>query len=160
MTSISDATEPLKAPRALPEGPHFTYVLVGKKKSSNVLHYIGYTNDLDKRLKQHNGLLKGGARSTKGGRWKLLCSLTGFKSYGEALAAEWRFKHPYGRRGRSQFSANSLEIVLNLGRWSRKHSGLDLGNEERRVYTLSIDKKFATQIDKEKLHKAVQIIEF
>jgi predicted GIY-YIG superfamily endonuclease len=146
--------------RALPKGPHYVYVLRGKKKTSTVLHYIGYTNDIKNRLKEHNGILKGGARSTKGGNWKVLCSLTGFKSYGEALAAEWRFKHPSGRRGRSKFSGEGLNIVLSGCRWSKKHAGLEEASGDGRIYTLSIDKGFLKDIDTARLHKSIVVEEF
>jgi predicted GIY-YIG superfamily endonuclease len=157
---MDEVKEDPKPTRALPEGPHHVYVLRGKKKRSTVLHYIGYTNNIEKRLKQHNGILKGGARSTAGGSWKILCRLTGFKSYEEALAAEWRFKHPNGKRGRTTFTAKSLTTVLGLGRWSKKHAGLEEAAVDGRIYTLFINEDFAKEIDKDQLNKSIVIEEF
>lgn len=54
--------------------------------------YIGATVNLDKRLKQHNGLLKGGAKYTAGRTWERVCSLNGFKTWSDTLKFEWRWK--------------------------------------------------------------------
>jgi putative endonuclease len=36
-------------------------------------HYVGISNDLDRRIAQHNGELPGGAKSTRAGRpWQLV----------------------------------------------------------------------------------------
>lgn len=55
--------------------------------------YVGITLDLDRRLRQHNGLLAGGAKATRRGRpWVLVQELGRFESRGEAQAAEAEFK--------------------------------------------------------------------
>ena len=61
--------------------------------------YIGATTDLQRRLRQHNGLLSGGARATTTGRpWQLRASVGGFRSWRETLSFEWHWKHLPGRR--------------------------------------------------------------
>lgn len=52
--------------------------------------YIGVTTDYKRRLKQHNGELSGGAKSTLKGRghWKLHRVLSGFEGRGEAMRWE------------------------------------------------------------------------
>jgi putative endonuclease len=40
---------------------YYTYIL----ECSDQTYYIGKTNDLQNRLKQHNGILKGGAKYTR-----------------------------------------------------------------------------------------------
>lgn len=49
--------------------------------------YVGSTTDPARRLRQHNGELKGGARATRGKQWKLLCYVGGFKS--RSAACRW-----------------------------------------------------------------------
>ena len=74
--------------------------------------YIGATKNLDKRLKQHMGFIKGGARITinkvnQGFNWKRVCYISGFPTWSAALQFEWKWKHlskkiynksPYQRR--------------------------------------------------------------
>jgi predicted GIY-YIG superfamily endonuclease len=55
--------------------------------------YIGATLDIDRRLKQHNGVLKGGARATAGHSWKRVCHVAGFPNERSALQFEWAWKH-------------------------------------------------------------------
>ena len=56
--------------------------------------YTGYTSDLEKRLRQHNGLYLGGAKSTRRYRpWKVHCYVDGFESSTEALKFEYKIKH-------------------------------------------------------------------
>jgi predicted GIY-YIG superfamily endonuclease len=57
--------------------------------------YIGATVNLDRRLNQHNGFLKGGARATskrKSG-WYRVCYVKGFADNHGALSFEWHWKH-------------------------------------------------------------------
>ncbi len=75
-----------------------------------VCTYIGATVDRDRRLEQHNGILKGGARATgrRPGEWYRVCYVSGFIDNHQALSFEWHWKHfsrkllgdPLGRRQR------------------------------------------------------------
>ena len=60
-----------------------------------VLTYIGATVDKDRRLRQHNGILVGGARATskRPGGWYRVCHVRGFPSFNTALSFEWHWKH-------------------------------------------------------------------
>jgi len=91
--------------------------------------YVGKTNDMRRRLRQHNGELVGGARSTRlradsGRRWRLAALVRGFPSSAEALQFEWRLHHPPRRRRpgapglRRRLAA--LVDVLALERWTRR----------------------------------------
>lgn len=66
--------------------------------------YIGSTNDMHRRLRQHNGELAGGARATTRraawARWAPVLLLEGFEDQRAALQAEWRLKHVRNRRNR------------------------------------------------------------
>ena len=66
------------------------YLLVSTDGST----YVGATVDRDRRLKQHNGLLKGGAKATsrKPGAWIRHCYVQGFPDNHAALSFEWRWK--------------------------------------------------------------------
>jgi predicted GIY-YIG superfamily endonuclease len=56
--------------------------------------YVGATVDKDRRLQQHNGILKGGAKATSRtpGAWRRLCYVQGFPDNHAALSFEWRWK--------------------------------------------------------------------
>ena len=50
--------------------------------------YIGATTDVERRLEQHNGRRRGGARATRNREWKLVCYLAGFRNRSEAYRWE------------------------------------------------------------------------
>ena len=56
--------------------------------------YVGATIDVNRRLKQHNGELSGGAVATsrEPGGWYRVCYVSGFESKREALRFEWWWK--------------------------------------------------------------------
>jgi predicted GIY-YIG superfamily endonuclease len=54
--------------------------------------YVGITPDLDRRLRQHNGLQSGGAKATHGRQWERACHVRGFPDHTAALQFEWRWK--------------------------------------------------------------------
>jgi len=66
-------------------------------ESTNGSTYIGATVDLDKRIRQHNKELKGGATATsikvsRGEAWSYVCYVENFPCWNEALKFEWRWK--------------------------------------------------------------------
>jgi structure-specific endonuclease subunit SLX1 len=71
----------------------YVYLLVSTSGST----YIGSTIDLDRRLRQHNKEIKGGAKLTaikvgKGEIWKRHCYVKGFPKWQTCLQFEWRWK--------------------------------------------------------------------
>ncbi|PKI62972.1 hypothetical protein CRG98_016611 [Punica granatum] len=55
--------------------------------------YVGVTTDFTRRLKQHNGELKGGAKASSAGRpWVCACVIHGFKDQSEACSFETKWK--------------------------------------------------------------------
>ena len=57
--------------------------------------YIGYSTNIKKRLRQHNGDIKGGAKYTRCGRpWELVMYIKGFPSKSVAMQYEWKNHHP------------------------------------------------------------------
>jgi predicted GIY-YIG superfamily endonuclease len=59
--------------------------------------YVGATVDVDRRLRQHNGEISGGARATSGRSWERVCYVLGFENQRAALQFEWRWKY-YSRK--------------------------------------------------------------
>lgn len=55
--------------------------------------YVGATVNPDRRLRQHNGEICGGARATKGRTWKRRFLVGGFTDERAALRFEWRWKY-------------------------------------------------------------------
>uniref|UniRef100_A0A6C0BCD7 GIY-YIG domain-containing protein n=1 Tax=viral metagenome TaxID=1070528 RepID=A0A6C0BCD7_9ZZZZ len=73
--------------------PSFVYLL----ESSDGATYVGATVDVDRRLRQHNKEIKGGAHATgarvaKGETWSRICYVEGFPDWTAALQFEWRWK--------------------------------------------------------------------
>ena len=59
--------------------------------------YVGATVNLNHRLRQHNGIIKGGAHATsmkvkQGKSWRRICHISGFPNWQAALQFEWRWK--------------------------------------------------------------------
>ena len=66
-------------------------------ESSDGATYVGATVDLERRLRQHNKEIKGGAHATgvkvaKGQSWRRVLYVSGFPDWSAALQFEWRFK--------------------------------------------------------------------
>lgn len=91
--------------------------------------YIGATVDLERRLRQHNGELKGGARRTSArpGGWYRVCYVSGFKTWQEALQFEWRWKffsrsRVAGKVG-GPLEQRQAALELTLAWWAEKKGG-------------------------------------
>jgi structure-specific endonuclease subunit SLX1 len=71
----------------------YVYLLV----STNGNTYVGATVDLERRLRQHNKEIKGGAHATglkvtQGEIWTRAAHVSGFPDWQAALQFEWRWK--------------------------------------------------------------------
>lgn len=105
--------------------PQYCYILYN---DTNNKTYNGYTVDLTRRLRQHNGELKGGAKYTTRARvvWKYLaiveCPPEMDKK--DALALEWMIRYPTRRKPRpAEFNGpkgrlKGLELALRYERWA------------------------------------------
>ena len=94
--------------------------------------YIGATVNLDKRIRQHNKEIKGGAKATsmkveQGEVWKYICYVENFPNYNEALKFEWRWKQISRQIHKSNTKINprekrfeALKKLLNLDRSTSK----------------------------------------
>jgi structure-specific endonuclease subunit SLX1 len=103
----------------------YVYLLV----STNGNTYVGATVDLNRRLRQHNKEIKGGAHATgmkvaQGETWTRAAHVSGFPDWQATLQFEWRWKHlsrkypikmiPLERR------INALKELLSLERPTSK----------------------------------------
>ena len=71
----------------------FVYLLVSSKGNT----YVGATVNLERRLRQHNKEIKGGAHATgikvkQGELWTRAAHVSGFPDWPAALQFEWRWK--------------------------------------------------------------------
>jgi putative endonuclease len=85
--------------------------------------YVGATNNIPRRIRMHNGLIKGGAKYTtsKGSGWKYICYLDGFKNKIDALQFEWALKHVKPRTLRGIYGRiYKLEKLLWQEKWTSK----------------------------------------
>lgn len=74
----------------------FVYIL-GSFTNDGCRVYVGWTDNLDRRLFQHNAGI--GARSTRGRNWVLLYAER-YTTRGEAMSREWHLKRdrPFRKR--------------------------------------------------------------
>ena len=85
--------------------------------------YIGITNNIERRLKQHNKILKGGAKYTTLKyndffKWKYAVIISGFKNKIHALQFEWALKHVNKKKGIIN-RINNLVILVNKDKWTK-----------------------------------------
>jgi len=110
---------------------YYCYIL---KNSDNNRTYNGFTVNPKRRLRQHNQEIVGGAKYTKkhgNKNWEMYVLITGFPDEINALQAEWRIKHPDGRRKRPvKYSSpagriKGLSEVLRLKQWTKQSTILN-----------------------------------
>jgi len=126
---VRDATQ------VSPNKHYCVYLL--QSTTSKKRTYCGVTNNRARRIRQHNGLIVGGAKQTRGGRpWRMFAVLNGFTKRA-ALQFEWSMHHPrvrklkgphYGVRGR----LNCMWQLLQSDVW-REH----FSNEPIRIGLVS-----------------------
>ena len=103
----------------------FVYLLV----SSDNATYVGATVDLNRRLRQHNKEIKGGAHATgvkvaKGETWERAAHVSGFPDWQTTLQFEWRWKQLSRKLSPKMFPLerrmNALKQLLALERPTSK----------------------------------------
>jgi predicted GIY-YIG superfamily endonuclease len=104
---------------------YFVYLL----ESTDGATYVGATVDVDRRLKQHQGFLAGGAhltemRNSKGECWDRVCYVKNFPDWSAALQFEWRWKQlsrklPMKMKPRER-RLKALQTLLELERPTTK----------------------------------------
>ena len=74
--------------------PFYVYMLLSKNKKRTI-SYVGYTNNVEKRVKLHNS--SKGAKFTKGRKWVLIYKKLYFTK-SKAMKEEYNLKRNYHRR--------------------------------------------------------------
>lgn len=85
--------------------------------------YAGVSPDPERRLRQHNGEICGGAKYTTafGNGWKHFCFVRGFQTKQQALQFEWAVKHCQPRKaGGKSNRLKKLIHILQKERWTSK----------------------------------------
>ncbi len=72
----------------------YVYLLISIV-NKKYISYVGYTNNINKRLKSHNS--GKGAKFTKGNKWVLIYKKR-YKSRSEAMSNEYKLKKNYFKR--------------------------------------------------------------
>lgn len=112
-----------KMPRETKRASIWTcYLLHDESGSNNRASYIGSTNNLAHRLRQHRGELVGGARATSRRTdvsWGVLFSITGIKKDTAALSLEWNCKGG-AKRNRMRSRAGIQIPRAPRGPWSHR----------------------------------------
>ena len=75
---------------------YYVYLIISKNKKRTI-SYVGYTNDLNKRLKLHNS--SKGAKFTRGKKWKLAYSKI-YDKKNIAMKEEYKLKKNYKLRNK------------------------------------------------------------
>ena len=96
--------------------------------------YNGATNNIHRRIRQHNGLIEGGAKQTRQyGTSEMYCVITGFPNKTYALSCEWWIKHPTGARTRPPPLTGIIgriqglnHLILKSNKWISKFGHLPL----------------------------------
>ena len=81
---------------------YFVYLILSKNKQK-YLSYVGYTNNLNKRLAKHN--TSKGAKFTRGRKWILAYSM-GYDSKSKAMREEYKLKKNYKLRNKIKYYFN------------------------------------------------------
>jgi predicted GIY-YIG superfamily endonuclease len=105
------------------ERPWYVYLLITNNDEAT---YVGATIDPDRRLRQHNKEISGGARATgarvgAGLTWRRVCYVQGFPDKQAALQFEWRWKSLSRVRSRAHLKPlerrlDALNALLALTR--------------------------------------------
>ena len=101
---------------------YYCYLL--KSVESNKT-YIGSTYEPIRRLNEHNGLHKKGAKYTSGELWEMIAYVTGFETFNQCLSFEYSWK-----RCRTKKCKTTVER-----RWMTLQKLFSLGNTNKKWFT-------------------------
>ena len=123
------------------ENNHYCYILYNINQPQRT--YVGYTTNPLRRIRQHNGFLKGGAKATSGkGEWAFLLLVTSPSfNTNTGLSFEWHLKralHPIKARG----PIMRLEAFLKTANDNMKFNHFDfqiyISNYAQKVFPNSL----------------------
>ena len=97
--------------------------------------YVGMTNDIFKRIRQHNGEISGGARYTSRRKgWYPVLIIDGFSDMRSAMQCEWRLKR--GKKGVLGRIKYLNEYLTNNECWTSKSDNI---KDQNLTYYLDVD---------------------
>lgn len=100
--------------------PYHCYLLRSRNPGFTNRTYFGYTKNPEKRLRQHNGEISGGAKyTTKFRPWEFVCWVSGFPNKRTALQFEWKNHHPPSKRFGLSARVKNLAEIIELPRWTK-----------------------------------------
>ena len=129
----------------------YCYIVRSCKKT-----YIGYTVNPNRRIRQHRGELKGGAKATSCAKdWEFLAIITSDSPIFTkilALSIEWHLKHPSGK---SRFSKQPLAALAagkrrDVSYWGiegRLKGIIEVLNRYSIDFTVYIDETYKVQLE-------------
>lgn len=105
---------------------YYCYILKSLNDKFKDDTYIGFTDNPIHRLRQHNGEIKGGAKSTSKKRpWCLVLVISNFPNKVLALKFEWAWQNPFGSTFIKQ-EVNSLVLPSSIKTKNKKKYILSL----------------------------------
>ena len=113
-----DLAEDETPSKATKETKYYCYFL-GQHNNWSGQTYNGYTVNLSRRLRQHNGEIKGGAWATTAkdkGAWSFIAALTSdsWESVSRAMACEWNCRYPTRKKPRPKIFAGAMGRINSL----------------------------------------------
>ena len=101
---------------------YYVYILVNNSLNYKDHSYIGFTTNPQRRIRQHNKEIKGGAKATtnKDSEWEFALLINGFKDKINALSCEWKLKHPEKNYYKIEGKIKILNEILLLDKWTKK----------------------------------------
>jgi len=138
--------ENIKIPKSVTETKYFCYIL-GQTRQLNAgtgRTYNGYTVNLNRRLRQHNGEIKGGAFATKGiGPWEFIAVMTcDTWNNVRAMQVEWLIRYPTRKKPRPTCYAGAKGRVSSLVEVCKR-----LGDDSVRLYIHPMFYDYATSLE-------------
>jgi predicted GIY-YIG superfamily endonuclease len=114
--------------------------------------YVGFSTNVDRRLRQHNGEIQGGARATHGGSWKRICTIAGFPTQQSALQFEWKWKHCTRKAKGGSAVERRCEALLKLLNLEQSTSkAVPFANYEGPLMVLSEDELVKSYLENKDL---------
>jgi len=122
------------------------YCLVSETGST----YVGFSTNVDHRLRQHNCEIKGGAKATHGHTWRRILTLTGFPTQQAALQFEWKWKQMSRRERGSPVDRRCSALIRILNMEQSTSKAVPFHTYENPLWILledpSLRSLFSTQI--------------
>nr|QBK88665.1 MAG: GIY-YIG nuclease [Mimivirus LCMiAC01] len=141
----------------------YCYILTNTYESHKHRTYVGASNNPKRRIRQHNNIIKGGAKYTSAfgnHTWKYMVLLAGLPTKINALQCEWKLKHPENKKRtrkiycRPKGRIKGLSLVLKSKKWTN-NSIINNSDMELKMWILN---KYVDFLDLDNLPKNIKVI--